>query len=169
MHKQKRPPAYMWAICLYVCLYLLAGCDTQTPSLPATPSPSAQVGTSAAAQVTADILFNLVGMYAGNYQWQGSSSSSPLRLEITQQETVKLSGVCALGDQRSPLLKAYTSIAFGGEKGGITFTVDIPSSRLRPIFKHLASEEYLHLTTILTPITIIPCKFRDFLMVRDIR
>jgi hypothetical protein len=134
MGKRKRPLAYMWAGWLGVLLCVLTGCGTQTSSLPTTPTPdaSAQMQTTTAlAQVTADILFNVVGTYAGTYQWHGSSSSSPMRLEITRQEMDTFFGDYLLNNQRLPLLDATTTIAYGGEEGGISFTVAVPSSQIQ--------------------------------------
>lgn len=129
MDKRKQPLAYLWAWCLCVLLFLLVGCGTQTPSLPTTPSLVA----SATVQYTADVVLSVVGTYRGTYQWHGSSSSSQMRLEITQEETQSLSGVCILGEQRSPLLNAMTTIAYGsgGDEGGIFFTVDVLSSQVK--------------------------------------
>jgi hypothetical protein len=75
------------------------------------------------------VLFHLVGTYAGSYQWHGSSSPAQLRLEITDQQSLQLSGFCTLGDQRYPLLKANVDVAYGGEEAPITFTVDVPASQ----------------------------------------
>jgi hypothetical protein len=134
MEKRKRPLAYVWAGWLGVLLCVLTGCGTQTPSLPTTPTPNASAQmqtTTALAQATADVLFNLVGTYTGTYQWHGSSSSSPMRLEITRQDVFELFGNCLLNNQRFPLLNAITTIAYGGEEGGIVFTVDVPSSQIQ--------------------------------------
>jgi hypothetical protein len=108
---------------------VLAGCGT--PALRTTPSPVASAQTSAAApiQFTADVIYNLIGIYGGTYQWHGSSSSSLMRLEITQQEAGSLAGDCLLGNQRFPLLHGVVSGAYGGDEGGISFTVDVPSSQ----------------------------------------
>ena len=129
MKKRNQPLAYVWTVYLGVLLCVLAGCGTS--ALPPTPSPvaSAQMSTTAPVQFTADVLFKLVGIYEGTYQWHGSSSSSRMRLEITQQEWENLAGDCLLGNQRFPLLHGVTTIAYGGEEGGISFTVDVPSSQ----------------------------------------
>ena len=122
MKKRKWPLVYVWAGWLGILLCVLTGCSTQTPSLPATSTPGASTQmqtTTALAQVTADVLFNLVGTYAGTYQSHGSSSLSPMRLEITSQEVGNLSGDCLLNNQHFPLINAITTIAYGGEQGGI--------------------------------------------------
>ncbi len=130
MDKRIHLLAYKWGLCLCLCLCFLAGCNTQTPSLPATHSSLALTQTSVReAQVTPDVIFNLVGAYAGTYQWHGSSSPAPLRLEITEQESIQLSGVCILGAHPYPLQEALVGTAFGGEEGGITFTIDVPASQ----------------------------------------
>src|SRR5579872_972413 len=130
MDKRKQPLVYMWTVCLCVCLYALAGCNMQTSPSPATPSSIALTQTSSAfAQVTPDVIFNLVGTYAGTYQWHGSSSPTQLRLEITKQDVFVLSGVCILSDQRLPLLNAYVETAFGGKEGGIIFMVNLPTGQ----------------------------------------
>jgi hypothetical protein len=131
MEKRKQSLVYAWSYCLSVFLVLLAGCSIQTSYLPSTPSPGASRGTSASSQATADVILNLVGTYAGNYQWHGSSSSAPMRLEITEEEAGDLTGFCILGDQRFPLVKGITTIDYGsqGEDGGIMFMVNVPSSQ----------------------------------------
>ena len=130
MDKRKQHRVSLSILCLFACLCLLAGCNSQTPSLPATPPSLALTQTSISeTQVTPDVIFNLVGTYTGSYQWHGSSSSAQLRLEITGQESMQLSGVCTLGDQSSPLKEALLGTAFGGEEAVMTFTVDIPGSQ----------------------------------------
>lgn len=129
MDKRKQHPISLYILYLSACLFLLAGCNSQTPSLPPTPPPAALTQTSNAyARVTPDVLFNLVGTYAGTYQWHGSNSPVQLRLEITGQESIQLSGFCTLGDQRYPLKEALLGTAFGGEEAVMTFTIDIPAS-----------------------------------------
>jgi hypothetical protein len=129
MKKRNQPLVYIWTVCLGVLLCVLAGCGI--PALSPTPSPVASPQTSPTApiQFTADVVYNLVGIYGGTYQWHGSSSSSPMRLEITQQEAGSLTGDCLLGNQRFPLLNGIISGAYGGDEGGISFTVDVPSSQ----------------------------------------
>lgn len=130
MDKRKRLLVSLYVLCLSVCLYLLAGCNSQASSLPATPSSLALTQTSISeTQVTPDVLFNLVGTYAGTYQWHGSHSTAQLRLEITGQESIQLSGFCTLGDQRYPLKEALLGTAFGGEEAVMTFSLDIPASQ----------------------------------------
>lgn len=130
MNKYQQFSALLYVLCLSACLCLLAGCASQSPALPATPLSIALTQTSInEAQVTPDILFNLVGTYAGSYQWHGSSSPAQLRLEITGQESIQLSGVCILGDQSYPLHEALVETAFGGQEGGITFTLIVPASQ----------------------------------------
>src|SRR5579859_4501744 len=130
MDKQTLPPASLYVLCLSACLCFLAGCNSQTPSLPATPPSIALTQTSRAfVGSTPDVIFNLVGTYAGSYQWHGSSSPAQLRLEITKQDVFVLSGFCTLGNQRYSLREALVETAFGGEEGGITFTVDVPASQ----------------------------------------
>ena len=130
MDKRMQPPVPLYALCLFACLCLLAGCNSQTPSLPPTPPSLALTQTSVSeAQVTPDVLFNLVGMYAGAYQWHGSNSPAQLRLEITDQQSIQLSGVCILGDQNYSLREALVGTAFGGEEAVMTFTVDVPANQ----------------------------------------
>src|SRR5579859_4821037 len=130
MDKQMLPPTSLWIVLLSACLCFLAGCNSQTPSLPATPPSIALTQTSSAfAQSTPDVIFKLVGTYTGSYQWHGSSSPAQLRLEITGQDVFVLTGICSLGNQSYPLLQAYVETAFGGEEGGITFTLDVPASQ----------------------------------------
>lgn len=130
MDKRMQPLASLYGLYLSACLCLLAGCNPQTSSLPPTPSSLALTQTSISeAQVTPDVLFNLVGTYAGTYQWHGSSSPAQLRLEITGQESIQLSGDCTLGDQRYPLKEALLGTAFGGEEAVMTFTLDAPGSQ----------------------------------------
>ena len=134
MKKRERSLAYMWAGWLGVLLCVLTGCGTQTPSLPipSTSNATAQaLTTTALAQVTADVLFNLVGTYDGTYQWHESGTLSPMRLEITRQEGDQLFGDCLLNNQSLPLLNAITTVAYGGEEGGIIFIVDIPAGQLQ--------------------------------------
>jgi len=75
MKKRNQPLAYVWTVCLGVLLCMLAGYGI--PALSPTPSPVASAQTSATApiQFTADVIYNLVGIYGGTYQWHGSSSS----------------------------------------------------------------------------------------------
>src|SRR5579859_6377423 len=130
MDKRKLRPTYIWVLFLCLCLCFLTGCTSQTPTLPATPPSIALTQTSISeAQVTPDVLFNLVGTYAGSYQWHGSNSPAQLRLEIAGQESIQLSGVCILGNQSYPLHEALVETAFGGEEGGITFTLDVPADQ----------------------------------------
>lgn len=130
MNKRKRLLVYVQALCLFICLCLLAGCNSQTPSLSATPPSLALTQTRISeAQVTPDVIFNLIGTYAGSYQWHGSNSPAQLRLEITGQESMQLTGFCTLGDQRYPLKEALLGTAFGGEEAVMTFTLDIPASQ----------------------------------------
>jgi hypothetical protein len=133
MEKQKRSLVYVWVWCLCVFLVLVTGCNTQLSSLPPTPSPAASepTGTSPAIQGTADVILNLVGTYVGTYQWHGSTSSSPMRLEITQEEAGSLSGLCILSNQSFPLLEGFTTFEVGtqGEDGLITFLVNVPSGQ----------------------------------------
>lgn len=127
MEKQKQFLTSLWAVCFCACLSLLAGCNTYARSSPVIPSSIALTQTSISeSQVTPDVIFNLVGTYTGIYQLHGSGSSTRMRLEITKQDVFALSGRCILGNQDLPLLKAYVDTAFGGEKGGIMFTVDTP-------------------------------------------
>ena len=130
MDKRKQLLASLRVLCLSICLCLLAGCNSQTPSLPATPPSIALTQTRISeTQVTPDVIFNLVGTYAGTYQWHGSSSPAQLRLEITEQDVFDLSGVCFLGNQRYALQKAYVDTAFGGEEAVMKFTVDVPANK----------------------------------------
>lgn len=122
MEKRKQPLVYVWAGWLGVLLYVVTGCGTQPPSLPttATPDASAQMQpTTVLAQATADVVLNLVGTYAGTYHWHGSSSSSPMRLELTHEEAGSPSGFCILGDRSFPLLEGHTTFLEGsqGEQG----------------------------------------------------
>lgn len=130
MDKRKQRPTYIWGLFLCLCLCFLAGCNSQTPTLPATPPSIALTQTRISeTQVTPDVIFNLVGTYTGNYQWHGSNSPVQLRLKITGQESIQLSGDCILGNQSYPLHEALVETAFGGEVGGITFTLDVPASQ----------------------------------------
>jgi hypothetical protein len=130
MDKRKRLLVSLYVLCLSVCTCLLAGCNSQTPSLPATPSSLVLTQTSISeAQVTPDVIFNLVGTYAGTYQWHGNSSPAQLRLEITEQNSIQLSGSCTLGDQSYPLKEALVGTAFGGEQAVMMFTVDVPANQ----------------------------------------
>jgi hypothetical protein len=131
MDKRTRLLASLWILCLSTCLILLAGCNYQAPSLTATSSPTAHAQTSATvfAGGTPDILFNLIGTYAGTYLWHDSSSPAQLRLEIIGQESIQLSGFCTLGVQRYPLKEALVGTAFGSEEAVMTFTVDVPASQ----------------------------------------
>jgi hypothetical protein len=145
MEKRKQSLVYVWAYCLGMFLVLLAGCNTQTSFLPLAPSPAASEGTSPYSQATADVLLNLVGTYVGHYQWHGSSSSVPMRLEITQEEAGDLTGFCILGDQRFPLVKGITTIDYGsqGEDGGTMFILNVPSGQQTIIlnFRGVATRE----------------------------
>lgn len=130
MEKRKRLLAYARGLCLFICLCLLAGCNSQTPSLSATPPSITLTQTRISeTQVTPDVTFNLVGTYAGSYQWHDSHSPAQLRLEITGQDGFVLSGFCTLGDQSYPLKEALVGTAFGGEEGTMMFTVDVPASQ----------------------------------------
>jgi hypothetical protein len=131
--KHKRSLVSVWAWCLCVFLVLVAGCNIQTSSLPPAPSPAASepMRTSPAIQGTADVILNLVGTYVGTYHWHGSNSSSPMRLEITQEDAGSLSGFCILGERSFPLLEGFTTFEVGtqGEDGLITFMVNVPSGQ----------------------------------------
>ena len=132
MDKRKQISAFLRILCLFAWLCLLASCNSQTSSVPATPPPITLTQTSISeAQVTPDVIFNLVGTYAGTYQWQGSSSTAQLRLEISAQDVFALTGDCILGNQRYPLLKANVDTAFGGEEAPITFTIEVPANQGR--------------------------------------
>ncbi len=132
MKKRIHSLASIWLLCLGILLCPLASCSNTSPSFTPTRTPNAtqQMATiTALAQATADPILNLVGTYAGTYRWRGSSSLSPMRLEITQEEGVSLSGECLLGQQRLPFLHAVTSPAYGGGDGLITFMLDLPASQ----------------------------------------
>lgn len=131
MDKSKQLLVSLWILCLAACLFITAGCDSQTPSSTTTSSPTAQEKTNASviAGGTPDVLFNLIGTYAGTYKWHGNSSSAQLRLEITGQESIQLSGFCTLDTQRYPLKEALVGTAFGGEQAVMMFTVDVPVSQ----------------------------------------
>ncbi len=125
MDKRKHTLCYLGTYYLYMFLFLLAACNTQ-PSFASQPTAN-----NPYSQATADVILNLVGTYVGTYQWHGSKTSSPMRLEIIQEEAGDLSGFCILDIQRFPLLKAITTIDYGsqGEDGGIMFMVNVPSSQ----------------------------------------